>query len=260
VRSVGVGREGRWPFSMLESAGLERAAAVVVNAQAVWESLARRQPGLDPEKVRVLPNGVEPSAFRVSDRAALRSQLGLPLDGPVVLMVANLLGYKGHTDAIQALGRLRKRIPSAHLALAGAGPEESRLRLVASALRLEEAVLFLGLRTDVPQLLAAADAVLLASREEGMPNAILEALAAGRPVVATRTGGVPELLTQGVTGVVVEPGDVAGMADALERVLTDSVLVQRLCEAGPALIAERFPWARTVEGHEQLYSSLAQRS
>jgi glycosyltransferase involved in cell wall biosynthesis len=93
-----------------------------------------------------------------------------------------------------------------------------------------------------------------------MPNAILEALAAGRPVVATRTGGVPELLTQGVTGVVVEPGDVAGMADALERVLTDSVLVQRLCEAGPALIAERFPWARTVEGHEQLYSSLAQRS
>ncbi len=257
VRSVGVGREGRWPFSMLDRAGLERAAGVFVNAQAVRAALCRRHPGVS-SKVDVLPNGIDPCEYRASDRGAIRSELGFPPDARVVLMVANFHAYKGHTDALQAIGRLRKRVPTVVLVLAGSGPQETRLRRVAGALGLEKAVLFLGERLDVPRLLGAADVVLLASREEGMPNAVLEALAAARPVVATRAGGVPELLSEGVTGLLVEPGDIAGMVDALERVLTDAPLSRRLSEAGPALIADRFPWARTVHAHQELYSFLCE--
>jgi glycosyltransferase involved in cell wall biosynthesis len=255
VRSIGVGREGRWPFSWLDSLGLKSAASVVVNAEAVREALCRRHPEVRP-KVDVLANGIDPGGFRSPDRDRVRAELGLPGDAPFVLTVANLLGYKRHQDSVQAIARLRQRLPMVVLGLAGEGPLESQLRSLVAEMGLEKAVLFLGRRLDVPRLLAAADVVLLASKEEGMPNALLEAMAAGRPVVAARAGGVPELVSQGATGLMVEPGDVEGIALALERVLTDEALSRRLREAGPKLIAERFPWAKTVDAHEQLYASL----
>lgn len=259
VRSVGLGREGRWPFSALDRAGLRRADRVVVNAEAVRTSLADRYPAV-AAKALVIGNGVELGLCPThGDCEGLRGEMGVPATAFLVLMVANLIGYKGHEDAIRAMALLGQRPPEIVLALAGAGPLESRLRSLVAELGLGRSVLFLGQRPDVPRLLAAADAALLASREEGLPNAVLEAMAAARPIVATAVGGVPELISHEATGLLVSHGDAEGIAQGLRRLASEVGLARRLGEAGRARVATNFTWERAVRRHEELYSSLCEQ-
>jgi len=197
---------------------------VIVNSLAVGSAVARHEPVLSG-RLWVVPNGVRSMARR----ARMARPTGAPL---TIVCVANLIAYKGHTTLLGAVRQLRPRGWS--LLLVGEGPErESIGRMIASA-NLQERVFMLGRRSDVHDILDAADLVVLPSYSEGMPNAVLEAMAHGIPVVASDVGGVRSLLGSGA-GIVVAPGDDQALTDALQRLIDDPSLRDDMGEKGREL-------------------------
>ncbi len=171
------------------------------------------------ERVRVVPNGVEPGGWQTAEAYA-PSELGLDASAQIVLVVGLLNSAKGQDLAIRALAAepLAAR-PRVQLVLAGHGEDLPALQALANELKLTDRVHFLGWRDDIPRLMASSDVVLLPSRWEGMPYVVLEAMAAGKPVVATRVDGARDLIESGETGYLVPVGDVPGLSNALARVL-----------------------------------------
>ena len=176
--------------------------------------------------------------------------------GPLVVSVGQLERIKGHHVLLQAWRRIQEHTPHSHLLLVGSGPRRGDLQEQARALALERSVTFAGFRAPIAPLIAAADVFVQPSMTEGMPNAILEAMALARPVVASAVGGIPDLIDDGVTGLLVPPSDAEALATAVTRLLTDRALAARLGEAA-ARAAERFSFERVVTETEALYRSLA---
>jgi glycosyltransferase involved in cell wall biosynthesis len=171
----------------------------------------RRDEGVPDDKISVIRNGMRPEEFDLAEPAQVATSL------PVVLCVANLSVHKGHRYLLEACAALRDTGKPCTLVLIGDGAERPGLQRMAE--RLDIDVRFLGARTDVAGYLASADVVVLPSLSEGSSNAVAEAMAAGRPVVATAVGGTPELL--GERGILVPPADPAALAEGLQRVLGD---------------------------------------
>jgi glycosyltransferase involved in cell wall biosynthesis len=174
--------------------------------------------GLALEQIRVVHNGAAiPREMRRDPRLqqAARRDLGLAIEGPLLVAVGNLYAVKDHATLLRALAEL----PGVHAAIAGRGEEEDRLRRLAVELRISERVHLLGLRDDVDRVLQAGDVFVQPSLSEGLPIAILEAMAHGLPVVATRVGGVAEAVLDGETGSLVCPGDPHALASALRRLI-----------------------------------------
>jgi len=191
------------------------------------------------ERIDHLPNGVDADRFKPdSDRGrAFREMNGLPA-GPLLVSTSRLHEQKGHDLAVRALADLPGE---ARLALAGAGKCEAGIRERARELGVADRVRLLGHVDEIPDLLCAADAFVLASRFEGMPNSVLEAMAAGLPIVATAVGDVPRMLEDGVSGLLVPPEDGRALAGALARVLDDADLARALGRAARASAVERHP-------------------
>lgn len=216
-----------------------------------------RAAGLPAERITRIESAVDPAAL-VARRAreAVRAELGAgPLE-PVLLALGGLVPRKGHDLTLEALAELSADGLRPTLWLAGEGPEREALLARARAAGVAEQVRFLGQRADVPDLLAAADALVMPSRAEGLGVAALEALAAGLPVVAARVGGLAQSIQHERNGLLVEPDDPAALAEALGRLLRDDRLRARLAEAGPERIAEGYLAASMVERYEELYRSL----
>src|SRR5205814_4956725 len=148
-----------------------------------------------------------------------------------LVMVANLRAEKGHDVLIDAAVDVLRQFPDARFKLVGGGPELDRLRAYAAARSVAHAVTFAGHCDDVPARLGEADVFVLPSRSEAFPNAVLEAMAAGLPIVASATGGILELISYGQTGLLAPPGDPAALAERLCRVLADTAFAARLGEA-----------------------------
>jgi glycosyltransferase involved in cell wall biosynthesis len=184
--------------------------AVVANSAEVAEAWLTAYPALRG-RMHVIPNGVSimPRVTPKPDGAC-----------PVIVCVANLIAYKGHVTLLEAASLLAQRRIPFRLQLVGDGPERSALKTMVTQLRLSAHVEFLGRRDDVPALLTASDLAVLPSYTEGLPNAVMEAMAAGLPVVATAVGGTPSLLAGGA-GATVTPRDPVALADALEEFLRD---------------------------------------
>jgi len=176
--------------------------------------------GLPDGAIEVVPNGVP---FRPGDRDATRRKLGVDDDEVLLLTVGNLRARKGHGVLIDALGRLNGAGcgVSFRLAVAGGGCEREALERQAADLGLSDRVMLLGHRDDVPDLQAAADVYVMPSYWEGMPLAVLEAMIAGKAIVASRVGGIPEAIRDGETGLLVLPGDAPALAQALRRLIED---------------------------------------
>lgn len=209
-------------------------------------------------KVRVIHNGRDLDRFAPADanrRAATRAALGLG-DQPACLTLARLDDQKGHRHLIDALAILARRWPKLVALLAGEGPLEPALRAQCAALGLADRVRFLGYRRDVPELLEAADLVILPSLYEGLPLVAIEALAAGRPMVATQVDGTPEVVIHERTGLLAPPANPAALAAAIDRLLGDPALASRLASQGRKFVNENFAVQRQIDQTAALYSEL----
>lgn len=213
---------------------------------------------IDPRKVTTIENGVDGMPFRRSrDPDAVRAALGLGPDALVVGTVARFQPEKGVDVLLRALPSVVREEPRAVCLIVGYGPAEPELRELALELGLGERVRFLGARSDVPELLSTFDCYALPSRREGLPMVILEAMAAGCPIVATRVGGVPGAIEDGETGDLVPPEEPAAMAAAILAQLRDPE--RRRAYAGQARrrFRDRFSATAMARRYEALYLEAA---
>jgi glycosyltransferase involved in cell wall biosynthesis len=240
-------------YHRLDGRVLGAADRVVAVSGTMRQALAAR--GIRSERLVTVPNAVDlPPAPDDAAVAAARRMLGVDADRPVAVAVGRLSPEKGHAVLLDAMSAVLAAVPRALVLLVGDGPEDERLR--ASARPLGDAVRFLGYRRDVAGVYAAADALVLPSLSEGLPNAALEAMAYGRPVVASAVGGVPEVVLDGVTGRLVPAGDPAALARALAGVLSDRDARASWGTAGRDRIARHFSPQARGERLLRLYAEL----
>jgi glycosyltransferase involved in cell wall biosynthesis len=210
--------------------------------------------GVDPAKIRLIPNGIpSPGNGAV---AHVRAELGIGPDAPVLGIVCELRAQKALEVLFEAAASLLSEFPALKVLVAGDGPERARLEETARRLGVAGTVLFLGIRRDIPAVLAAVDVAVLCSDYEGSPLSVMEYMAAGKPVVSTRVGGVPELVTEEVHGLLVEPRDPAALAEAVARLLRDPDLAKRLGAQGRERQQREFSLEAMVRRVENLYEEL----
>jgi glycosyltransferase involved in cell wall biosynthesis len=210
---------------------------------------------IDPGKLSIVPNGIPEAPARGS--LDIRSELGITADVPVIGTVCVLRKQKALTMLIEAAAELVRRFGDVKVLIVGEGPERPTLERRIADLDLTGVVRLLGHRDDVPDVIRGFDVAVCSSDFEGTPLSILEYMQAELPIVATRVGGIPDVIDDGVHGLLVEPGDPGGFADAVGRVLTDSGLATKLAAAGRARQQAEFDIDVTVDAIERLYESLA---
>lgn len=224
----------RLPTRWANALTIHRNVVVWAVSRGVADSIRPWVRARSGPRVEVMLHGIAPESIaRGGDaRHEARRRLGLPEDHCVIGTVGNLAPKKDHEMMLRAFREFLRLYPDAHLVIVGTGPRETQLRGYAESLGLSGHVLFTGMREDVPELLAGFDLFAMSSQHEGLSIALVEALAAGLPVVATRVGGIPELITHEEHGLLVPAHDHRGLADALHRVARDATLRRQLSEAG----------------------------
>jgi glycosyltransferase involved in cell wall biosynthesis len=223
----------------------------VIAAAGAYGTIRRR-------KLAYIPNGIDTKAFAEvgADRSAARAALGIAPNAPVVGTLGRLAEVKQQAVLIRAFAQLVPDFPAARLVLVGDGPLRTELEELAASLGLGGAVLFAGYRSNPEQYLAAMDIFVLPSRAEAMPLVVPEAWAAGCPVVATRVGGIPGLIADGRTGLLVEPGDADGLVARLRHLLTDPRLARELGRAGRELARAKYDVAVMAGAYDRAYREL----
>ncbi len=219
---------------------------VIANSRTVAAFWARRE-GTPPEKVRVIYNGVPMPAGRPQPESP----------GPVIGNVANLRPVKGQVFLLEAFRQVVAQAPQSRLLICGEGAALAELEQQRDRLGLRERVRFLGSRQDVEAVYRSLDLYVHSSLSEGMPNAVLEAMSHGLPVVATSAGGTPEAVVEGITGLLAIPGDPDSLAGALLRALPNEPLRRLMGAAARQRIASRFSVARMVGEYEAVYRQCA---
>ena len=226
------------------------AQAVVANSTAAAAALERD--GVPRDRVHVISNGITLDRYSTSRQR----------DGRVrtLITVANLRKEKAHEVLIDAVARLVPVYPELELQIVGDGPRRAELRAIAASRGIARRVRFLGHREDVPALLAAADAFVLPSRSEAFPNGVMEAMAAGLPVVACAVGGLPALVEHGRTGLLVAPDSVPELAAAIETLASSPARAAALGTAAREHVARHYSFERMVGAFERLYLSQLERA
>jgi glycosyltransferase involved in cell wall biosynthesis len=207
-----------------------RAAVIVAISRAVARVL--EESGVAADRIRVVPDGVDVHRTVVPAGTETLASLGVRSGGPLVVQVAQLVGHKDPMNYVRAIARARSRVPSLQALLVGDGPLRAEVEREVRTLGLEGTLHVAGYRTDADALLAAADVACLSSREEGMGSVLLDALAFERPVAATRAGGIPEIVENGVTGLLAERENPDALGEAIASLATDRELAARLAANG----------------------------
>jgi glycosyltransferase involved in cell wall biosynthesis len=206
-------------------------------------------------KMQTVYNGVDPSAFPSHpDRKKVREELGI-VSGPVLVTIARLTEQKGHRYLLQTFPNLLKTWPQFCCVFVGAGELRDSLVRMAMDLGVEQACRFVGVRDDIADVLAAADVVVSPSLSEGFPFVLLEALAMGCPIVASRVNGVPELIEDHKTGLLVPPRDPQGLASAIQEILSDPTAASRMGAVGRTMVRERFTVDRMVANTTEIFEA-----
>lgn len=214
------------------------------------------------EKITKIYSGIQVDKFHPvtsEEKHRIRSKWSLKQEEAVVGMVSKLWEGKGHGVLIEAFKLLKEKIKDAKLVIVGEGHLYDELFRMVDNNGLRESVLFTGFQMDVSEIIATFDVAVLPSFFEGMGRVILEAMAMGKPVVASRVGGIPDLIDQGVNGLLVPPGDVKELADALEKVLNDKGFARKMGREGRKRIKGQFSAHVMVQSIEQLYRELLAR-
>ena len=234
----------------LQRAGYSAAHRIVANSSAAAARLRRE--GVPLSKICVIPNGV------AMDRFGPRLR---PSGGPRIITVANLRPEKAHEVLIEAAAPLLASHPALEFVIVGDGPRRAKLETMVRDRGLARSFSFLGHRDDVPALLSSADIFVLPSRSEASPNSVIEAMAAGLPVVAAATGGVLEIVERDKTGLLVPPDNVQAFVEAIDRLLKNREFSDGIGRAAHTSIAARYSFDRMVQAFEDLYvSELSRRT
>ncbi len=231
------------------------ATDLVVVSERV-QRLAVEQERIRPERITVITNGINPpvqSPLTEVEKADLRESLGIDPDNLALLTVARLKIQKGHTYLLDAIPEILKAVPAACFVFAGDGPLRDELQAKASALGIEHAVRFLGIRQDIADLLQLADVFVLPSLWEGLPVSMLEAMLAGLPVVASRVEGVEEVIRDGQNGLLVPPADPQALSRTLIQLLLDRPARERLGAAGKMSVEEEYTVEHMCRKYEDLF-------
>jgi glycosyltransferase involved in cell wall biosynthesis len=241
-------------YAELDRLVLRRFDRVVCVSPEVQQLIV--QAGLAASRTCVISNGIDVCRFAMAaptlERAADTVMIGL---------VGRLVPEKGFDLALTAASEFLKRHPEAHVVLAGDGPARHELQTLASRVGLNDRVSFLGARADMPGVYRSLDVMVLPSLNEGMPMTVLEAMAAGVPVIATRVGALPDVIHHGENGLLFEPGDAQAFRDAIEHLLSHPGERTRIGLAGQRWVLEKATIRRTAENYVNEYSGLvAQRT
>lgn len=220
----------------------------------------------DDSKIHVVYNGIDGGAFRAqADGQAIRAELGLAPDTRLVGCVGQLIPWKGQDDFLRVAAKVLSALPEARFLIVGreAGSQQAfraSLEELAFSLGIGDQVIFTGFRQDTPSLIASMDVFLhCAVQPDPLPRVILEAMALGKPAVATDTGGIPEMIDEGTTGILAAPRDVQSLADGTISVLSDRDLAHRMGEAARERVEERFTITQHVDAVTRLYAELTRK-
>ena len=228
-------------YNRLDRRSLPHADRVVTVCEAFARDL--ESSGIKRDRISVLHNSIRPGPQADKAEAAeLRKSLGIESSEKVILAVGRLSKEKAQIDLIRAFGELRRTNPAlkAKLVIAGDGPERAQLEAAARTLAIADQIVFAGQVADMRAYYEIADLLVNASHSEGSPYVLLEAMAAGVPIVATAVGGVPEILTDGETALLVPPLDPRALAESIEKILCEKALAQKLSTSAGALMTTRF--------------------
>ena len=234
-------------FSILESDGLTAVSSYLKNETV-------RDFSVPADRIEVIPNFIDTEMWRPDREPCHRAKLA-PGGERIVMHISNFRSLKRVEDVVTAFAGIRDQVPC-RLVMVGDGPDRPRATQRAEELGVDEDVLFLGKHQSVDELLSCADLFLLPSANESFGLAALEAMACGAPVVATRTGGLPEVVEDGVTGRLLDVGDVAGMVEAGVDILRDDALHARMAEAARATAESRFSAEAVVPMYEAYYDRI----
>jgi starch synthase (maltosyl-transferring) len=235
----------------------KRAAHVVGVSEPTCHHLADSL-GLSRERIDLVPNGVR---SELGQRARVRQELGIGDDVRLLVAVGNLYKVKDHQTLIRALAMLDQYedLPPWMAVIAGRGEEESSLRELIRSFALDDRVRLLGLRSDIPDLLASADGWVMSSLSEGLPMALLEAMFASLPVISTSVGGIPTLVRPGQTGWLVPPGTPEELTHAVVALLRDASHAKKLGRRGREIAEAGFGQEKLIAAHLELYRSSSGR-
>jgi len=252
-RNLGYYKEGHFFLRQAENLVCLWTDAAVANSEAVRADALRRE-WIDPGRIRVIYNGVRIPA--PSPSLGWRELIGEHIEGPVVCLVANFFPYKGHMEFISAASIVREKSAGATFLLVGDGKLRPEIERKIAELGMTKYFILPGTRIDARDIISLSDVVVLSSHEEGFPNVVLEAMAAGRPVVATRVGGVPEIVEDGKTGLLVPPRDPEKLAEGIMRLLVNRREAEEMGKRGLERVRERFSMEKMVRSYEELYVGL----
>jgi glycosyltransferase involved in cell wall biosynthesis len=239
---------------------LDRVEAVIAISRQIEESLIHG--GVSAKKVRTLYSGIDLSKIQiVHDAQAIRQMIGLPNEAVLLGTVANLFARKGYEVMLRALPAIVRAVPTVHYVIVGSDENgyADRLNRLAGELNIADRVHIVGFQDPVEPFLSALDLYVHPALMEGFGIAVVEAMAMGKAVVATTTGGLPEVVAQGETGLLVPPGDVESLAATVVSLLDDTVRREQMGRNGKIRAQERFGLDASVAQVEQLYGEVLAR-
>ena len=214
--------------------------------------MLRETVGISERKIEIITAGVDPAKLSESKSDARRA-LGLGQSDPVAVIIARLYPEKNHRLLLSAFAEVARAVPGAKLLIAGEGAERRAIEVEIMRLELSQSAFVLGVRRDVSRLLAASDVFVLSSDREGLPIAVLETMAASRPVVATLVGDLPRVVSEGETGMLVPAGDARSMAGAIIELFRNPERAERMGARARIFVVENYSMTAMIAGHEHLY-------
>lgn len=212
--------------------------------------------GFPPNKLISIPTGVEKKFFNIKRTPRNKTKYGLNENTPVIINVGILRREKGHEITLKAFKFVLEKIPEAVLMIVGDGPSKPRILNEVKSLNLEEKVIFTGFLEDPSEVFSFADVNVISSWSEGLPQSLLQALAAGVPTVATAVGGIPEVLINNETGINVQPGDYRALAEGIIKLLTDYKWASEITQKGREIVKEKYSEETMIDKLEKLYKEL----
>ena len=209
--------------------------------------------GIPAGRIFVVPSGINPNRFANAGTDDLIAEFNIKSSEQIVINVAHLAGHKGQQYLVRAIPLVLAKIPTARFFIVGGGELMDKLKNLAASLGLKKELAFTGFRRDVGAFYQIADLFVMSSVQEGLGTAVLDALALGKPVVATQSGGIPEIIKNGENGLLVSPADPKVLSEGIIRMLTDDELAKRVAKTGQSMVKQQFTIDTMVDGNIDVY-------